>query len=104
MLGHKSKNRHDKERILDDVIKIIEEMDSGWESQFELSMRPETLLGADLGFKSIDIVRLVAAIQKLYNHCELPFQELFIPSGRPVKDLSVLDVVVFLNTHINHHI
>ena len=102
MLGHKSKNRHDKERILDDVIKIIEEMDSGWESQFEQLITPQTLLGADLAFKSIDVVRLVAAIQKFYDCFELPFQELFIPNGRLVKDLSVTDFVDFLDAHLYH--
>ena len=87
---------------MEDLSKILEEMSSGWENQFDQSMKPETLLGADLGFKSIDIVRFVAAIQKLYNHFELPFQELFIPNGSAVKDLSILDVVDFLNTHIDH--
>ena len=87
---------------MNDLIRIIEEIATGWESQFERSMGPETLLGADLAFKSIDVVRLIAAIQKKYNKYEIPFQELFVPNGRPVKDLRVSDFVDFLNARIDH--
>ena len=87
---------------MNDLIIMIQKIASGWDSQFERSMGPETLLGTDLAFKSIDIVRLIAAIQKKYNRFEIPFQELFVPNGRPVKDLHIYDIVNFLHTHIDH--
>ena len=97
MSQHKNQNR-----ISNELFKILEGMTFGWENQFEQSIGPETLLGADLGLKSIDIARFIAAIQKHYNHYELPFQELFIHNGRPIKDLSILDVADFLSKHIDH--
>ena len=101
MLEYRSKNRHDRGLILDSLMKILGEMSSGWEMEFQAPIGSDTLLGADLAFKSIDLARLVAAIQKLYSHQELPFQELFMPDDRPVQDLSVSDLVDFLYKDLN---
>jgi acyl carrier protein len=101
MLESEEKERYEKKAVLEDLIKILEEMSSGWEMQFEGSIGPRTLLGEDLAFKSVDLVRLVAAIQKRYNEKEIPFQELFSPDDRPFKDLRVSDVVDFLLNHLN---
>lgn len=101
MLDLKDTDINKKERILGDLITILEEMSSGWEMQFEGSIGLQTLLGADLAFKSLDLVRLVAAIQKRYDRRDLPFKELFIPGDRPVKDLGVSDLVDFLYRHLN---
>ncbi len=102
MLDLTGKNLSKKERILEDLVTILEEMSSGWEMQFEGSIGLQTLLGADLAFKSIDLVRLVAAIQKHYNRKEIPFQALFMPDDRPIEDLRVSDLVDFLHKHLNH--
>ena len=102
MLELEGKNLYQKKRILDDLIMILEEMSSGWEMQFEGSIGPHTLLGEDLAFKSIDLVRLVASIQKRYDRQDLPFQGLLIPDDRPVEDLRVSDLVGFLHKHLNH--
>jgi acyl carrier protein len=102
MLEFNAKDRYEEEAILDDLIRIFEEMSSGWEMRFKSSIGPEIFLGADLGFKSVDLVRLIAAIQKGYDRQDLPFQELFIPDDRPVEDLRVSDLVDFLHKHLNH--
>jgi acyl carrier protein len=101
MRDFKVKDRHEEETILDDLITILEEMSSGWEMQFEGSIGPHTLLGEDLALKSIDLVRLVASIQKHYDRQDLPFQGLLIPDDRPVEDLRVSDLVGFLHKHLN---
>ncbi len=102
MRESKIKDRYEEETILDDLITILEEMSSGWEMRFEGSIGPGTLLGEDLGFKSVDLVRLVATIQKHYDRHDLPFKELLLPGDRPVKDLGVSDLVDFLHRHLNH--
>ena len=102
MLDYKNENLYNKRAIQDDLIGIIKEMTSGWEMQFEGSIGPETLLGADLAFKSVDLVRLVAAIQKCYDRQDFPFQELLMPGDRAVKDLGVSDLVDFLHKYLNH--
>lgn len=101
MLELEVKDRYEKKAIFDDLIKILGEISYGWEIQFEGSIGPETLLGADLGFKSVDLVRLIAAIQKGYNRQDLPFQELFFPDDPTVEDLRVSDLVNFLHKYLN---
>jgi acyl carrier protein len=102
MREFKVKDRYAEETILEDIITILEEMSSGWEMQFEGSIGPQTSLGEDLAFKSIDLVRLVAAIQKRYDRQDLPFKELVMSGDRPVKDVRVSDLVDFLHKHLNH--
>jgi len=102
MLDYKSKNCPDKNLILDDLIKTIMEIAPGGEMQFEQSIGPQTLFRANLAFKSIHLAKLVAAIQRIYNRQDLPFQEFFMPNNQPVQDLRVLDLVDFLHKHLNH--
>ena len=97
-----AEDHYEEETILEDIITILEDMSSGWEMQFEGSIGPQTLLGADLAFKSIDLVRLVAAIQKRYDRQDLPFKELLMSGDRAVKDLRVSDLTDFLHKHLNH--
>ena len=98
----KQKAEHpDKQIIFADLTKILMELISAGEEQFGLSLTPETLLGADLGLKSINLVQLVAAIQRLYNRFDLPFQELFLPSDRPVNDLRIAELAEFLYKNLN---
>ena len=94
-------NTHSKEAIMNDVARIIGELLSEWEMQFEASIGSETLLGADLAFGSIDIVRLISEIQQLYVHQLIPFQELFMRDDEIVVDLRVSDLVDFLHQHLN---
>jgi len=103
MLDRKSNNRNDKKTILDRLTKIITEMFSGWEMQFEGSIGPETFLGAELGFKSLDFVRLVTAIQQQYSQKYIPFQELFVSDNDVVlEDIQVSHLVDFLYKHLNY--
>ena len=102
MVENKSENCFDKKAILDDLIKIITEITFGWEIQFKGSIGPKTLLGADLAFKSLDLVRLVSAIQQLYSHKYIAFQELFQSGDGVIQDLRVSNLVDFLHKHLNN--
>ena len=101
MLDSNKENTHSREAIMNDVTRIIGELLSEWEMQFEDSIGAETLLGADLAFGSIDIVRLISEIQQLYAHQLIPFQELFMRDDEIVVDLRVSDLVDFLHRHLN---
>jgi acyl carrier protein len=104
MLEYNKGNQDDKIAIMNDVIRIIEEIASGWESQFEQSVGPESLLGAELGFKSVDFIRLIAAIQQHYSQAYIPFQDLFISDdGEILLDIQVSYLVDFLHNHLNGH-
>jgi acyl carrier protein len=101
MLDSKKDDSHSKEAIRHEVIRITVELLDEWDTQSEASINPETLLGADLAFGSIDIVRLISEIQQLYDHKLIPFQELFMRGDDVIQDLQIKDLVDFLHKHVN---
>lgn len=101
-MAEESRKSYTKEVILQDTIKAIKGVNSGWETQFNSSIGPDTFLGADLAFKSLDLVRLVASIQQNYSHKIIPFQELFISdNGSILQDIQISHLVSFLYKHLN---
>lgn len=82
------------------LVEIIQDMMSDWDSDFEGSMDLETKLIADLGFESIDVVQLIVAIETHFDRRDLPFEELLMRDGRYVEDLSVGETARFLEAHL----
>ncbi len=104
MVDSKKENTHSREAIMNDVTHIIGELLSEWEMQFEEQIGPESHLGADLAFSSLDFVRLISDIQQLYVHKLIPFQELFISDNDQIlQDIQVSNLVEFLYKQLNHH-
>lgn len=89
-----------KEAILAELITILEDMSGDWEMGFGQSIGPETLLLADLGFESINFVRLAEAIQRQFKKRNLPFHELLM-SDPPLDDLKVSALAEFVFTHLS---
>jgi acyl carrier protein len=58
-------------------------------------IRPESLLVADLGAESIDLIDLTFRIEKTFN-IQIPEGELFEDSRHPARDLTVADVVAYI--------
>jgi acyl carrier protein len=91
-----------KETILRDVIEILEDLTSDWETEFADKIGPETHLIADLTFESIDVVQLSVAIEEHFGRRRLPFQKLIIkPDGSYVDDLTISELVDFLHNSLN---
>lgn len=90
----------EKDAILQDLTRILTSMMGDWETEFSGAIGPETLLGADLGLESIDVVGLVIAIEEHYQRQDIPFVDLVMIDGAYVKDLSVGDLVEFLHRHL----
>jgi hypothetical protein len=101
MVESKNFRQYDKNRILADLIRILSEMMSEWEMEAEEPINSETLLGADLGFKSLDFVRFISIIQGLNGHKILPFQDLLIYNNEMVNDIAVSSLVDFLHNHLS---
>jgi acyl carrier protein len=59
----------------------------------------ETMLIRDLGFASVDFVRLIVDIEKHYGR-KLGFLDLVMPNGRYVEDLSVGDFIRFIEKRL----
>lgn len=86
--------------VFRDVSAILKDMMSDWEGAFASEIQPQTLLIADLGFESIDVVEFIVALEEHYGRRDFPVAQLVMPEGRYVDDLSVGDVVQFLATHL----
>jgi acyl carrier protein len=83
------------QQVLEDVLRLIDELSGDWE--FEGEITPETRFLGDLGLESLDLVVLGTMIQHRYG--QLPFAEYYAEVGqRPVaeRDVSVADLVSFI--------
>jgi acyl carrier protein len=96
-----TQNRLDEEVITKGLIARIVEMTRDWYDEPPGEIRADTLLVETLGFTSMDFVMLIVDIQQHYNRYDLPFDDLFAPSGCYVSDLEVREIVHFLCRHLN---
>lgn len=101
MAGETSSVKYDRETVLQDLVGILQDMTSDWDTEFDGGIRPETRLIADLGFESIDVVQFVVAVEERYQRRELPFEEILMADGRYVDEVRVGDAVDFLVRHLN---
>ncbi len=82
------------------VIDILNAVTKDWETDFDGGIGRDTALIADLGFESIDMVHLIAAIEQRFDRRDLPFEKLVMEDGRYKSDFAVSDVVAFLEEHL----
>lgn len=86
--------------VLAELVAILEDLTSDWDTGFSGSIGPETSLIAELGFESIDVVHLIVTLEERFERQDLPFESLLMRGGRYVSDLSVGDLSGFLETHL----
>lgn len=87
----------DKAEIQDHVVGVLRELTDEWELDLDDGIGPSTLLMGDLSFESIDVVQFAVALEKRFAQTGLPFEQLFMHDGEYVEDLSVKQVVEFLD-------
>ena len=88
----------DRQTILSTVTTTLESLVQDWD--LDASIGPRTTLVADLGFESIDLIQMVAALEQEFGRPNLPFAELLIVDGRYIDDLSVNQIADFLATRL----
>lgn len=84
--------------VLADIINLMTQLAGDWEYDGEIG--PQTLLLAEMGLESLDLVVLGTMIQQRYGR--LPFAEFLAEIGqRPLeeRDVSVADLVQFVSHH-----
>lgn len=77
------------DRYVEQLAALLRDFTQDWDSASDDPIVRETLLFADLGFESIDIIQLIVAIQEEIVHRNVPFDTLMMKDGRYVDDLSV---------------
>ena len=92
--------RRSRDAVYKEMVGIVKDMTSDWDTGFEREIDLETRLIADLGFESIDVVQLVVAIETHFQRRDLPFEELLMSDGRYVDELTIQNTVDFLEKHL----
>ncbi len=87
-----------RQEILDYLLQKMSELTQDWD--YPDPVRPESLLFSELGFESLDAVVLCTAIQEHYKTA-MPFAELLAEIGQQQRDLSIDELVTFVDTHLN---
>jgi acyl carrier protein len=80
------------------VISTIESLVQDWD--LDQPVNPGTRLVADLGFESIDLIQMVAALEQEFGNPNFSFAELLIVDGRYVDDLTVAQITEALAARI----
>ena len=87
-----------RQEILAYLLKTLQDLSQDWDYSREIDEK--SLLFSELGLESLDAVVLGTSIQEHYRK-PMPFAELLAELGREQRDLSVGQMVDFVNTHLN---
>ncbi|MFK8183936.1 MAG: sulfotransferase [Phormidesmis sp.] len=84
------------------VIEQIEEMteDWDWDDIDDVTLSPTSQLIGDLDFASVDFVQLFVAIEAAFGR-KFGFHDLIMPADTYVDDLSVADIVAYIQSRLN---
>jgi acyl carrier protein len=92
--------RPQRQEILTYLLQKMGELTQDWD--YADPVHPESRLFTELGFESLDAVVLCTAIQEHYK-TQMPFAELLAEIGQQQRDLSINELVDFVDTHLNGH-
>ena len=84
--------------ILNYILGTIEELAHDWD--YSEPVTSDSLLFSQLGLESLDVVVLGTAIQEHF-HFQMPFAEFLAELGREQRDVSIAELVDFVDKHLN---
>jgi acyl carrier protein len=90
-----------RDAIMSQVIDAAIGLTQDWDRAFADPIGPDTRLVADLGCQSLDIVVLTANLSRQLQRRDIPFERLFLASGKPVPDISLRALADFLRDEPN---
>jgi acyl carrier protein len=97
---NESKERLTKERIFQEVAKILADMTGDWDIDFSGGITPDTQIISDLQFESIDVVQFIVQLESKFQRKDLPFEKLLMVDERYRDDFTVQEVVDFLQKNL----
>ena len=77
------------------IIDVVSELTCDWDLD-DVRIAADTLLCADAGFESLDIVQLVVLIEKNLNNPGIPFEQLFMQDGSYMDDVTISQLAAFI--------
>jgi len=87
-----------RDEIQDYLLATLQELCRDWDYSSPVS--PSSLLFTELGLESLDAVVLGTIIQEHFQR-PLPFAELLAEVGREQRDLSIAELVDFVDRNLN---
>jgi acyl carrier protein len=81
----------ERSAIFATVVATLQDLMRDWE--VEEPIGSETCVVADLGFESIDLIQMVAALEQAFRPRRISFVDMLVAEGRYVDDLSVSEIV-----------
>jgi acyl carrier protein len=84
------------------VISVLTDTVQDWDLEIEGGIGAATTLIGDLAFESIDVVQFCIALEQALGKKGLPFEKLFIRGGAYVDDMTVSEIVTFLDAELAH--
>lgn len=89
-----------EQQIQSTILDLLEEMTQDWDLEIDESISLTDKLIANLNFSSVDFVQLFVAIEDKFGR-KLGFNELIMPDDKYVDDLSVSQIVSFVEQKLN---
>lgn len=89
-----------EQQIQSTILDLLEEMTQDWDLEIDESISLTDKLIANLNFSSVDFVQLFVAIEDEFGR-KLGFNELIMPDDKYVDDLSVSQIVSFVEQKLN---
>lgn len=77
------------DHYVEQLAALLLDFTQDWDTSSDAPIGRDTLLFADLGFESIDIIQLIVAIQEEVVKRNIPFDTLLMKDGRYVDDVTV---------------
>src|ERR1700678_1346193 len=87
-----------RDQVREYIVNKLVELSQDWDSPGEIS--EGSLIFSELGFESLDAVVLGVAIQEHFAR-QLPFAELLAELGERRRDLSVRELIDFVDRNLN---
>jgi acyl carrier protein len=87
-----------REQIQEYVLATLQDLCRDWD--YSRPVGPSSLLFSELGLESLDAVVLGTVIQEHFQK-HMPFAELLAEIGREQRDLSITELVDFIDQHLN---
>ena len=86
--------------IEDRILSLIENMMADWDLEGEEEVSVQENLVADLSFSSVDFVQLFVSIESEFQQ-KLGFHDLLMANGQYIEDLSVLELVDYVQQKLH---
>jgi acyl carrier protein len=89
-----------KDSPIETVTAVAADLTQDWDLDPGKQLMPETLLAADLGFTSIDIIQFCVALDQVYAR-RLGFQDLLMKDGSYIGDVSLRQFADFIDSRLH---